>query len=63
MLCACYLKCIKDFNFVNDCNQLDACFLSPAEHKNQSDDLRRALSEIKFCKEREDRLKKDLEVC
>ncbi|XP_076465696.1 coiled-coil domain-containing protein 171-like isoform X2 [Babylonia areolata] len=32
-----------------------------SEHKNQSDDLRRAVSEIKFCKEREDRLKKDLE--
>nr|KAG5697764.1 hypothetical protein BaRGS_026721 [Batillaria attramentaria] len=31
------------------------------EHRNQSDDLRRAMSEIKFCKEREDRLKKDLE--
>ncbi|XP_025077162.1 coiled-coil domain-containing protein 171-like isoform X2 [Pomacea canaliculata] len=31
------------------------------EHKNQSDDLQRALAEIRFFKEREERLKKDLE--
>ncbi|KAL8625440.1 hypothetical protein ACOMHN_018585 [Nucella lapillus] len=31
------------------------------EHKNQSDDLRRAVSEIKFCKDREGRFKRDLE--
>ena len=32
------------------------------ERKNQTENLRRTLTEIEYAKEREDRLKKDLEV-
>lgn len=32
------------------------------ERKNQTENLRRLLTEIEYAKEREDRLKKDLEV-
>ena len=33
-----------------------------SDRKNQTENLRRTLTEIEYAKEREDRLKKDLEV-